>query len=80
MSDKTRGLYSKFRIDRVDGSSDIGEKHYGCEYFVLDLTHDKHALPALSAYASSCEAEYPLLAEDLRKVIFRRGEVGFLEK
>lgn len=75
MGDKTRGLYGKFRVDRVDGRSDIGEKHYGCEYFVLDLTHDRHALSALTAYANSCEAEYPLLAEDLRKIIFRLGKV-----
>lgn len=64
--DKTRGLYNKFEVRRVDGSSGLGGKHHGCEYFVLDVTHDPHAAAALAAYADSCEAEYPLLAADLR--------------
>lgn len=66
MNNKTRGLYGKFFVDRTDGRSALGEKHYGCEYFVLDLTHDKHAMAALRAYADSCEDENPLLAADLR--------------
>jgi hypothetical protein len=81
MGDTTRGLYQKFTVVRTDGSSAPGGKHEGCEYFVLDLTHDKHALPALRAYIQSCRAEYPLLAEDLgRKLphmvarILNRGE------
>lgn len=44
-------------------------KHYGCEYFVLDLAHDKFAAPALEAYADACEKEYPLLAADIRSKI-----------
>jgi hypothetical protein len=65
MGDKNLGLYNKFKVERTDGKSAKGKKHYGCEYFVLDLTHDPHALPALRAYAESCEAEYPALAADL---------------
>lgn len=68
MGDKTRGLFNKFVVRRVGG------KRYGSDYFVLDLAHDPHALPALSAYADSCAAEYPLLAADLR-VKVRRAEV-----
>jgi hypothetical protein len=66
MGDKSRGLYNKFHIQRVDGSHKPGGKHDGCEYFVLDLTHDKHAKAALLAYAESCKTEYPLLSHDLR--------------
>jgi len=66
MGDKTRGLYGKFHVERTDGKSAPGEKHDGCEYFVLDLTHDPFAVPALKAYADACAAEYPLLAADLR--------------
>ena len=66
MGDRTRGLYNKFVVIRTDGTSEIGEKHCGCEYFVLDVNHDEHARAALLAYAASCEAEYPLLAADLR--------------
>jgi hypothetical protein len=69
MGDKTRGLYNKFIVERVDGSGEEGGKHHGCEYFVLDLTHDKHAKAALHAYARSCLREYPLLADDLLKKI-----------
>jgi hypothetical protein len=64
MGDRTRGLYEKFRVERTDGESAPGGKHEGCEYFVLDLTHDPHALPAILAYAKSCESEYPMLASD----------------
>lgn len=66
MGDRSRGLYNKFEVRRVDGSSEPGGKHHGCDYFVLDLTHDPHAAAAIAAYADSCEAEYPLLAADLR--------------
>ena len=65
-NDKVRGLYNKFDIKRVDGRSVRGEKHEGCEYFVLDLTHDPHALPAIKAYIKSCGDNYPVLAADLK--------------
>ncbi|MCR4341898.1 MAG: hypothetical protein NUW01_18635 [Gemmatimonadaceae bacterium] len=69
MGDSTRGLYNKFKnIERTDGQSGPGGKHEHCDYFVLDVTHDKHAGPALLAYAESCKAEYPLLAQDLLKI------------
>ena len=61
------GLMDKYRVERRDGSSEPGGKHHGCEYFVLDLTHDPHARAALLSYAASCEAEYPVLAADLRR-------------
>ncbi len=66
--EKTKtGLYPKFHVGRTDLSHLPGRKHHGCEYFVLDLTHDKHARAALLAYADSCESEFPILAADLRK-------------
>lgn len=66
MGDKTRGIYEKFTVTRNDGKSAPGEKHDGCQYFVLDIGCDPHAIPALLAYAESCKAEYPLLARDVR--------------
>lgn len=66
MNDRDRGLYGKFFVERTDGKSAPGQKHDGCEYYVLDLDHDKHAAVALEAYADSCAAEYPVLAADLR--------------
>ena len=73
MDDKRRGLYNKFDVERTDGGSEPGEKHQGCEYFVLDLDHDRHALPAIQAYADSCKAEYPKLAVDILR---RAGELA----
>jgi hypothetical protein len=64
-SDKERGLYKKYNVSRVD---DPTGKHKDCEYFVLDLTHDKHARAALQRYTYCCELEYPELAKDLRKL------------
>ena len=68
--DTDRGLYRKYIVDRADGTSAPGEKHHDCKYFVLDINHDKHAAAALKAYAKSCEAECPLLAADLRSMLF----------
>ena len=62
---KARGLYQKFHVERTDGKSYRGEKHYGCEYFVLDLDCDPHAIAAIRAYAESCREEYPQLSIDL---------------
>jgi hypothetical protein len=64
-SDAQRGLYNKFKVERVDGSSGPGGKHESCEYFVLDLMHDPHAYAAVQAYARSCRHDYPRLANDL---------------
>ena len=74
MSDRERGLYRKFHVQREDGTGRPGGKHDGCEYFVLDLTHDPHALPALAAYSTSCAEAYPVLSHDLRAYLAaRRG-------
>ena len=66
MNNKEQGLYGKFcPVERTDGQSKEGEKHFGCEYFILDLTHDPHAIPAIQEYINSCSAEFPQLAKDL---------------
>ena len=62
---KTTGLYKKFEVKRTDGTDARGMKHDGCEYFVLDLSHDIYAAPALRAYARACAEKYPALARDL---------------
>jgi hypothetical protein len=69
MGKREVGLYNKFFVERTDGTGAPGGKHHGCEYFVLDLTHDKFAKAALAAYANACRSEYPLLAADLRKKV-----------
>jgi hypothetical protein len=66
MGDKTRGLFDKFRVSRTDGTDAPGGKHDGCHYFVLDMTHDRHAFAAIRAYAESAREDgYNLLADDL---------------
>ena len=66
MGDRSRGLYGKFDVSRTDGSSEPGGKHEGCDYFVLDITHDTHAIPTLCANAASAREDgYGLLADDL---------------
>lgn len=69
MNDTERGLYRKFAVKRRDGSSEMGGKHYRCNYFVLDLDHDPHAAAALAGYAVSCRDEYALLARDLQAIV-----------
>ncbi len=65
MGDKNLGLYGKFLVYRADGKDCPGQKHDGCAYFVLDLTHDPFAIPAIQAYADACREALPALAKDL---------------
>ena len=74
MSDYEKGLYNKFAVVRTDGSSAPGGKHHKCNYFVLDLTHDKFAAVAIAEYARACQYEFPALAKDLVNMI---GDLPF---
>lgn len=76
MDDTKRGLYGKYKVERNDGGSAPGGKHERCEYFVLDLEHDKHAKAALKAYAESCKKEFPQLALDLLDLMQRDSDCG----
>lgn len=62
-----QGLFRKFDVRRVDGSDQLGGKHHGCRYYVLDVDHDPYAAAALGAYADACKASHPELARDLRE-------------
>lgn len=74
---KSPGLYQKYIVTRTDGTDRPGGKHDGCGHFVLDVDCDPHALPALEAYADSCEEDYPQLASDLRRAVtFKRMEMA----
>lgn len=75
MDDHDKGLYDKFVVTRTDGGSASGEKHDGCRYFVLDLTHDPFAMPALRAYAMKCRSARPELALDLWLLAEREPDV-----
>ena len=62
-----QGLFRKFDVRRVDGSDQLGGKHHGCRYYVLDVDHDPYAAAALGAYADACRESHPELARDLRE-------------
>lgn len=67
MNARQQGLFQKFNVSRTDGGDQPGEKHHGAEYFVLDLSDDPFAIPAVVAYAAACRADYPALAADLER-------------
>ena len=62
MSYSGRGLYPKYRLERMDGKP-MGPS------FILEYRKDPHARVALAAYADSCESENPALASDLRAAL-----------
>lgn len=62
------GLYKKYHVRRADGMEGPGTKHNNCQYFVLDLSHDKYGITGALAYADACEAEFPILAQQLRQL------------
>ena len=84
MPDQEKGVYDKYKVERTDGRSKLGEKHHGCRYFVLDLDHDPHAVAALEAYVGSCGDDYPELASDLAYAVSQieqhREGVEFTQK
>lgn len=70
MTDKERGLYSKYYVMRLDGTDMTST---WC--FVLE-ENDPFALPALAAYAQAVEeAGNGTLARDLRKRIRAMAEL-----
>lgn len=75
LADRDRGLFRKFELYRVK-ENDQGEiyEHYQVTepFFARKYTTDPHAAVALRAYADSCEADYPVLAADLRTAL--RGQ------
>lgn len=73
---RTTGLYGKFHVSRNDGRDQPGGDRHGADYFVLDLTHDKHTPAALEAYALSVASEYPQLAADLFAKLGHRGRAA----
>lgn len=77
MDDTNRGIYNKYRVERMDGSTSPGGKHRDCEFFVLDLVHDEFAIPALQAYMIACGKKFPELAKDLQLKLF---EISILKE
>lgn len=68
---KKEGIYQKFLVYRTDRKDAINEKHFGCKYFVLDLTHDEFAPDALIAYAEACKTKLPELSKSIKRMIIK---------
>lgn len=63
MSDKDRGVYRKYHVERLN---DDEGKHDNCFFFVLDPRHDPIAAVALRTYARVAKSHgYDTLAADL---------------
>ncbi|GAB4059091.1 hypothetical protein [Uliginosibacterium sediminicola] len=60
-----QGIFHKFIVRRADGSDAPGGKHCGCQYFVLDLDHDPHAVAAMRAYGTACSNTHPQLSREI---------------
>lgn len=65
-----RGLYHKYDVKRTQ---DTGDKHKDCKYFVLDLSHDPFAVPAIRAYAEACRKTHPVLSRELMRWVDAQG-------
>ena len=78
--DHARGLYQKYSVNRTDGRDRAGDKHDGCEYYVLDLSHDPYAYRAIVAYARACALTHPQLCDDLLEKAKKIGQRLIEEK
>jgi hypothetical protein len=76
MSSEPSGIYSKYKVERTDGSSAPGGKHDRCAFFVLDLEHDPFAIHALKAYARACRKSHPDLARDIDRIVENTPQPG----
>ena len=72
MKNREIGIYNKFNVTRTDGRDAPGEKHHGAQYFVLNISTDPFAIPALAAYAEACKSEYTPLATDIQNLIGKK--------
>lgn len=77
--DRDRGLYAKYRAFKIEGANEvmpgvsirvggIPVEEVTSPFFLVKFD-DPYAPDALRAYADSCEAEYPNLAGDLRRIV-----------
>ena len=64
-----KGLINKYHVRRIDGKDRQGDKYRNCRYFVLDVSHDPFAIPALRAYAEACKESKPNLSTQLTEMV-----------
>ncbi len=76
MSKKDIGMTDRYKVSRLD-ERDLkeGDKHFGCKYYVLDIIHDRFAVPALEAYAAEADKDgFHDLAGDIYKLVRSRDD------
>lgn len=65
-----------YSVKRCKQKGDVDpHKHKNCEFWVLNVTIDPHALRALPVYIEQCREMYPGLASDLTQMV-RRNTFG----
>lgn len=67
----SQGYYHKYNVQRVDEGNNEAEVHKDCDFFVLDLTHDVHAVRALDKYREAMVGVDTQLAIDLTIILAR---------
>ena len=67
----SQGYYHKYDVKRVDEGGNEDIVHEACDFFVLDLTHDVHAVKALRQYRDAMVGVNMDLARDLTDILGR---------
>jgi len=62
---ENRGFYKKYEVRRIDFKPGREDS----QYFVLDVTHDPYAIPALQAYRDALPEDWHALRNDLDRLI-----------
>ena len=65
MPESNRGLFNKYKIERIDGKP--GREN--CQYFVVDVCHDPYAHAAIRGYIDALPDEFAMLKADLEKLL-----------
>lgn len=76
--DTEQGLYEKYRVYRTDGLDNVGGPRADDKYFVLNLTRDPHAKPAMAAYAASVNPTHAILSTDMIREVLGGGAIDTL--
>lgn len=76
--DTEQGIYEKYRVYRTDGLDNAGGPRADDKYFVLNLTRDPHAKPAMAAYAASAKGTHPILSADMIREVMGGGAIDTL--
>lgn len=66
-----RGLYGKFRVERVDGKDKKGGAKENAAYFVMDYANDPDAWVGVASWAVTAQHRRPVVARELAEELLR---------